>query len=80
MPKCSHFLDTSCVLCVSYECKKALFHTNFPTNRNIKKKQPMTDDEVIEFIQRVGTDMNECSEKIFDGAVHGFITVVDFLF
>lgn len=40
----------------------------------------MTDDEVIEFIQRVGTDMNECSEKIFDGAVHGFITVVDFLF
>lgn len=49
---------------------------------NIKEETeiPMTDDEVIEFIQRVGTDMNECSEKIFDGAVHGFITVVDFLF
>ena len=40
----------------------------------------MTDEEVIEFIQRVGNDMNECSETIFDGAVHGFITVVDFLF
>ena len=58
--------------------------TIVPTEAQIniqeETKTTMTDDEVIEFIQRVGTDMNECSEKIFDGAVHGFITVVDFLF
>lgn len=50
------------------------------TNMQEEIETAMTDEEVIEFIQRVGTDMNECSEKIFDGAVHGFITVVDFLF
>lgn len=40
----------------------------------------MTDDQVIDYIRKVGNKMTECSESIVEGAKDGFITVVDFLF
>ena len=53
--------------------------TSTPT-QNIEENNVMTDEEVIEYIQKIGKDMNECADGIFDSVKSKFIIVVDFLF
>ncbi len=47
---------------------------------SVEPTDKMSDEEVIEYIQKIGSDMDECADNIFDSVKSGFITVVDFLF
>ena len=42
--------------------------------------EEITDEHVIEYINKVGDEINNCTDGITEGAKKGFITVVDFLF
>jgi len=40
----------------------------------------MTDEEVVKYINKVGDEINNCTDGITESAKAGFVTVVDFLF
>lgn len=40
----------------------------------------MTDEEVLNYISKIGNQINECSDNVVKGIKDGFITVVDFIF
>lgn len=43
-------------------------------------EEVMTDEEVVEYINKVGDEINNCTDGITKNAKEGFMTVVDFLF
>ena len=47
---------------------------------DIKKTEEITDEQVIEYINKVGDEINNCTDGITESAKRGFIKVVDFLF
>lgn len=40
----------------------------------------MTDEEVLDYINKIGDQINECSDNVVDKVKDGFIIVVDFIF
>lgn len=54
--------------------------TKEQASASVETTTKMKDEEVIEYIQKIGDDMNDASENIADSVKSGFITVVDFLF